>query len=360
MKLKVALVFGGKSAEHEVSLTSATNIYHSIDKNLFDVVLLGSGKDGKWYYNPSYKTADLNLSKNDFYQDAVRVIIDSSNDKPAILSSKDASIFSTFDIAFSIVHGTYGEDGSLQGFFRTLNIPYVGPNILGSSVCMDKDIAKRLFEDAGIPIAKFITYRRDDEIIGFSKVKEMLGLPLFVKPCNAGSSVGVTKVTDENSYYDAIKTAFKYDTKILVEESVAGKEVECAILGNEHPSASIVGEIVPTKDFYSYEAKYQDDTAANLRIPADIPENISDQIRSFAIKGFIATGCEGLARVDFLMRPDYTFVLNEINTLPGFTSISMYPKLWEKSGVNHIDLITRLINLGLERHKRDNNIVTSR
>lgn len=360
MKLKVALVFGGKSAEHEVSLTSATNIYHSIDKNLFDVVLLGSGKDGKWYYNPSYNTTDLNLVKDDYYQGAVNVIIDSNDGKHAILSRENATTLNTFDIVFSIVHGTYGEDGSLQGFFRTLDIPYVGPNILGSSVCMDKDIAKRLFADAGIPIAKFITYRRDDEVIGFSKVKEMLGLPMFVKPCNAGSSVGVSKVTDEKEYYNAIKTAFKYDTKILVEESVAGKEVECAILGNEHPSASIVGEIIPTKDFYSYEAKYQDDTAANLRIPADIPEEVSNQIRTFAVKGFIATGCEGLARVDFLMRPDHSFVLNEINTLPGFTSISMYPKLWERTGINHIDLITRLINLGLERHKRDNNIVTSR
>jgi D-alanine-D-alanine ligase len=361
MKKKIAVVFGGKSAEHEVSLNSASNIFNAIDLNRFDAILLGVDPQGRWQFNPDYPTSKVNLPQNDYFAEARPVWLDNSDGRTAIISKSNTEVLDTFDVAFSIIHGTNGEDGVMQGFFRSLNIPFVGPDVLGSAVCMDKDVTKRLLRDFHIPLANSITLLRHEPLdISFAQVVEKLGLPLFVKPANAGSSVGVSKVTDEAGFQRALAEAFKFDRKILIEEAVIGKEVECAVLGNEHPDASVLGEIIPVKDFYSYEAKYKDADGAKMKIPAEIAPDISDQIRQTAVQAFQIVCCEGLARVDFFLRPDNTFVLNEINTLPGFTEISMYPKMWEATGVSYSDLISTLVELGLARHERDNALKTAR
>jgi D-alanine-D-alanine ligase len=361
MKKKIAVVFGGKSAEHEVSLNSASNIFNAIDLDRFDAILLGVDPQGRWQYNPDYPTSKVNLPQNDYFAEARPVWLDNSEGRTAIISKSNTEVLDTFDVAFSIIHGTNGEDGVMQGFFRSLNIPFVGPDVLGSAVCMDKDVTKRLLRDFQIPLANSITLLRHEPLdLSFAQVVEKLGLPLFVKPANAGSSVGVSKVTDEAGFHLALAEAFKFDRKILIEEAVIGKEVECAVLGNEHPDASVLGEIIPVKDFYSYEAKYKDADGAKMKIPAEIAPEISDQIRQTAVQAFQIVCCEGLARVDFFLRPDNTFVLNEINTLPGFTEISMYPKMWEATGVSYSDLISTLVELGLARHERDNALKTAR
>jgi len=361
MKKKIAVVFGGKSAEHEVSLNSASNIFNAIDLNRFDAILLGVDHQGRWQYNPEYPASGVNLPKNDYFAQARPVWLDNSDGRTAIISKSNLEILDIFDVAFSIIHGTNGEDGVMQGFFRSLNIPFVGPDVLGSAVCMDKDVTKRLLRDFQIPLAHSITLLRHEPLrLSFAQVVEKLGMPLFVKPANAGSSVGVSKVTEEAGFHHALAEAFKFDHKILIEEAVIGKEVECAVLGNEHPRASVLGEIIPVKDFYSYEAKYKDADGAVMKIPADIDDAVSEQIRQTAVQAFQIVCCEGLARVDFFLRPDHTFVLNEINTLPGFTEISMYPKMWEATGVAYCDLISTLVELGLARHERDNALKTAR
>lgn len=359
MKIKIAIIFGGKSAEHEISLNSATNIFNAIDKDKFDVILLGMDKKGKWKFHADYQKENISLTTNDYFQNSIPVFIDNVNDKISIIDKNNGKVLETFDVAFSIIHGTFGEDGTLQGFFKSLNIPFVGPDILGSAICMDKDVTKRLLRDNNIPIADFITLNKfEKKNVDFETVKEKLGIPMFVKPCNAGSSVGVNKVVDKATFENAINIAFKFDNKILIEEAIVGKEVECAILGNEVPKCSIIGEIIPTKDFYSYEAKYQDTDGARMKIPAEINIKVSENLRKTALKAFITVCCEGMARVDFFLRDDNTFVLNEINTLPGFTEISMYPKLWEQTEISYPDLISKLIELSIERHNRNNELQT--
>lgn len=356
----IAIIFGGKSAEHEVSLESATNIFNTIDRTIFRPVLIGIDKNGNWYYSEHYqKKENIDLVKNDFFSESVNVYISSSTGQAEVIDKTTHMVPDYVDIAFPIIHGTFGEDGTLQGFLKTKSIPFVGCDILASSVGMDKDVTKRLLRDANIPIAKYYTlYKHFPNQFSFEEFVAELKLPLFIKPANAGSSVGVSKVTNKEEYKTALSEAFKFDNKILIEEAVIGKEVECAVLGNEQVKASVVGEIVPTKDFYSYDAKYISSDGAKLKIPADIDEITSEQIREYAIKGFKTICGEGMARVDFFLRPDNAFVLNEINTLPGFTNISMFPKLWESTGLSYMDLITELINLSIQKHERDSVLTT--
>ena len=354
MKNKVAIIFGGKSAEHEVSLNSAENIIKATNKTLFDMVLIGVDKNGIWHFNSEYKSDLAEISLNRFFSGSTEIILETKGNKTFIIDAKNKEALEFFDVAFPIIHGTFGEDGTLQGYFKTLNIPFVGADILASAICMDKEITKRILRDAQIPVANFIPVNNtEQDKCPFEQAVAELGLPLFVKPCNAGSSVGVSKVTDKVTFTEAIKSAFQHDKKILIEEAVMGKEVECAILGNEKPIASVVGEIIPQRDFYSYEAKYKDAHGAKMKIPAEIPVEIADSIRNTALNAYRLTCCEGMARVDFFLSNDNTFVLNEINTLPGFTKISMYPKLWEYSGISYSHLITKLIELAIEKHKRD-------
>ncbi|WP_455621633.1 D-alanine--D-alanine ligase [Parabacteroides sp.] len=356
MKLRVAIIFGGKSAEHEVSLKSATNISNSMDRTRFIPVLLGIDKSGEWFYNDSYITDDINLADNDYFIEATNVYLSAAGNTVHVISKKESKNLTSFEIAFPIVHGTFGEDGTLQGILKSLNIPFVGPDVLGSAIAMDKDVAKRLFKAADIPVAASYTlYKNAPSEYSFEKIASELGLPIFVKPVNAGSSVGVSKVTNEKEYHAALSTAFRFDNKILVEEAIIGKELECGVLGNENAQASVVGEIV-AKDFYSYDAKYISSTEASLQVPARIESGMSEVIRELAVKACKVIGCEGMARVDFLLSKDNKLVLNEINTLPGFTEISMYPKVWEYTGIPETDLITRLITLAMQRHERDTNL----
>lgn len=354
MKTKVAVLFGGKSAEFDVSLKSATNIYNAIDEDNFEKELLGVDLSGNWRYNADYAVGEVNLSEKDYFADALLVYLKSSAGRVDIVAMDTNIVMNSFDIAFPIIHGTFGEDGTLQGILRSLKIAFVGPDVLGSAIAMDKDVAKRLLREAAIPIADYVTLDiHNRHAFSFEQITKLLGHPLFVKPANAGSSVGVSKVENDQEYAVAVSEAFRYDRKILVEEAVFGKEVECAVLGNEQVLASVLGEITSATNFYSYQDKYISFEGITTQIPADIDEQIADQIRSVAIKAFRVLCCEGMARVDFFLRDDGSYVLNEINTLPGFTKTSMYPKLWESTGLCYSDLLTELLSLATQRNDRD-------
>ncbi|MCZ0702737.1 D-alanine-D-alanine ligase [Natronobacillus azotifigens] len=358
-KIRVGIVFGGKSAEHEVSLQSAKNIVDAIDREKYEVILLGVDKAGKWHVSDSStyleneddpKTIRLNKTNQQ-----VAVIPGQTRDQ--LLNVASESLLEQVDVIFPIVHGTLGEDGSLQGLLRTLNMPFVGTDLLGSAISMDKDIAKRLLREAKINVAKGLTFKKHQQKdISFDQVKAELGLPLFIKPANQGSSVGVSKVENEESFHAGLSEAFLFDHKVLVEEAVVGREIECAVLGNEHPIASLPGEILPQTDFYSYESKYIDETGAKLAAPAEMPEEQTSRVQAAAINVYQTLECEGMARVDFFMKEDGSLVVNEVNTIPGFTKISMYPRLWGISGISYPDLIDRLINLAFERYERNNQL----
>ena len=350
MKQTVAIIFGGKSAEFEISLKSATNIYNSVDRTKYSPILLGVTRSGKWYFNSKFNHENVNLVDEDFFAMASEIYLSGNR----VCSVETSSVISILDAAFPIIHGTYGEDGVLQGILKANAIPFVGPDVLGSAIAMDKDVAKRLLRDAGIPVAEWYLIRRTERSrYTYDEIVARLGLPIFVKPANAGSSVGVSRVTCQREYDKALDTAFAFDNRVLVEEAVVGKEIECAVIGNELPEASGVGEIVANIDFYSYDAKYISADGASLRIPADVSDEIAEKVRRYAVDGFKAVCCEGMARVDFLLSADGKLVLNELNTLPGFTAISMYPHLWEEQGLSMTNLISRLIYFAIERHRRD-------
>ncbi|ASK64286.1 D-alanine--D-alanine ligase A [Virgibacillus phasianinus] len=356
-KIKVGIIFGGKSAEHEVSLQSAKNIVDAIDKTKYEVVLIGIDKQGKWHINDqtSYlineenpKLIQLNKSNENV------AIIPGETDHQLIHASKETSM-DQLDVIFPIVHGTLGEDGSIQGMLRIANLPFVGTSVLGSAVCMDKDIAKRLLKEASINVAKGLSFTRaKKDTINFDEAKQQLGVPMFIKPANQGSSVGVSKVSSKDEFDGAIQEAFQFDHKIIIEENIFGREIECAVLGNENPKASVPGEILPQTEFYSYESKYIDESGAKLAIPADLTDEEVEKIKAAAVHVFQTLECEGLARVDFFLKENGEIYVNEVNTLPGFTRISMYPKLWEISGITYPELINQLIELAIERHQLNN------
>lgn len=361
-KINVGLLFGGRSAEHEVSLQSAKNVIDAIDKEKYDVTLIGIDKTGQWYLNDS---SQFLLNSNDpktiaLSKTGTDVVLVPGKEGQKLLHVADSRISGNIDVVFPILHGPYGEDGTVQGLLKLANIPFVGAGVLGSAVGMDKDVTKRLLRDAGIPIARFLAvYQWNRNQLNFAEVSQYLGLPFFVKPANAGSSVGVSKVKNEQQFTAAIEEAFQFDTKVLIEEFIAGREVECAVLGNELPIASRVGEIIAQQEFYSYDAKYIDENGAILSIPAKIPTELEKAIQALAVKAFQVLCCEGMARVDFFLTKDDKVIINEINTIPGFTKISMYPKLWEVSGISYPELIDRLIRLALERHARELQLKTS-
>ena len=359
-KVRVGILFGGRSAEHEVSLQSAKNVAEAIDKDKYDVALIGIDKSGKWLLPDQSQflldAGDPKLIKLNRQNEASVALVPQSGGALTDLSGGGAH--GSLDIVFPILHGPFGEDGTVQGLLKLAGVPFVGAGVLGSAVGMDKDVMKRLLRGAGVPIAEYLAFRPDD-LLDFDAIAARLGLPFFVKPANLGSSVGVHKVTDRESFERAAEDAFAYDMKILIEEFIDGRELECAVLGNRQPQASVVGEIVPSHDFYSYEAKYIDEHGAALEIPADIPESVSEDIRALAIRAFETLECEGLGRVDCFLKADGGLIVNEINTIPGFTKISMYPRLWEASGVSYAELINRLIQLGLERFEREAKLKTS-
>lgn len=371
-RLRVGVLFGGESAEHEVSLQSARNIVQAMDRERYEPVLIGIDRSGRWHLADAARflrnAADprrirLGESERDVTLVPGRPGGDGEGASGLVpLGATDgaARLAEPLDVVFPVLHGPMGEDGSVQGLLRLAHLPFVGAGVLGSAVGMDKDVAKRLLRDAGIPTARFRTFRdgagpRPD----YEELAAELGTPLFVKPANLGSSVGVAKVRTEAELESAVAEAFSYDRKILVEEHVPGREIECAVLGNEEPEASVPGEIVARHEFYSYEAKYLDDAGAELRIPAELPPRLVGRVQEMSVDAFRTLGCEGMARVDFFLAADERLLVNELNTIPGFTRISMYPKLWEASGIGYADLIHRLIQLALQRAERERRLRSS-
>jgi D-alanine-D-alanine ligase len=383
-KLRVGVLFGGRSGEHEVSLLSAASVLNAIDKKKYDVVPIGITKEGQWVTavhaerllkgeaapearhlragDPQTTAPAAILAKGE----SVVVPPMPSNDHSALVpfegASPHASASTTainVDVIFPVLHGTFGEDGTIQGLFELADIPYVGAGVLGSAAGMDKDAMKRLFREAGLPIVKHVTILRSVWREQPKKTRKLietsLKYPLFVKPANLGSSVGISKVHEGSQLAAAIDEAANFDRKLVVEQGVGGKtgkarEIECSVLGNDNPSASIPGEIVPIKEFYDYDAKYLVEGSRPI-IPAELPKKKLKEIQQLAVQAFQAVDCAGLARVDFLLDPKSGKIyVNEINTMPGFTSISMYPKLWAASGLPYPELIDRLIQFGLERH----------
>ncbi|MFA4871817.1 MAG: D-alanine--D-alanine ligase [Patescibacteria group bacterium] len=356
-KINIGILFGGKSVEHEVSLRSAKNIINAIDKEKYNIILILINKAGKWLV----KTDSNLLLKNQ--KGKIRLggktdyvaIIPQSNGKILNFSSPKSN--QIVDVVFPILHGPFGEDGTVQGLLKLANIPFVGAGVLGSAVGMDKDVMKRLLRDADIPVAQFLTFK-DCDNLSFNKIARKLGLPFFVKPANLGSSVGISKVKNKKDFAEAVKEAFKYDRKIIIEEYIDGRELECSVLGNDNPIASVPGEVIVKHDFYSYEAKYLDENGAVLEIPAKIPARLAKEIQKLAVKTFKISGCEGLGRVDLFLKKDGQIIVNEINTIPGFTSISMYPRLWEASGIGYTKLIDKLIQFAIERFKKEQKLKT--
>jgi len=342
------LIFGGRSAEHEVSVRSAANVASAIDGGKYDLRLAGIDKKGRW----------VRIDDPDFFR--THTVVPYRREKELFLvpdgsrtlrSFSDHKPFCTVDIAFPLIHGSNGEDGTLQGLLQLAGIPFVGSDVLGSAVCMDKDFTKRLLRDAGIPVGRFLVFRSCDAV-DKAAVRDELGYPLFVKPANLGSSVGIRRAHNEEELASAMENAFRYDTKILVEEEIQGREIECAVLGNEKPVASAPGEIIPADGFYSYEAKYINEDGARLAVPASLHEKDAGRIRSLAVRCYAVLGCAGMARVDCFLQHGGGLLVNEINTIPGFTSISMYPKLFEAAGMPVSELIDRLIRFGIERYER--------
>lgn len=361
-KIRLGILFGGKSAEHEVSLQSAKNVIEAVDPEKYDIVLITIDKRGHWYLaDPSELLLNpdnpklIRLIQSD---EQLAIVLGDDNQQLIRLKSKEP--VDPLDVIFPILHGPYGEDGTIQGLLKLANIPFVGAGVLGSAVGMDKDVMKRLLRDAGIPIARFVTLNRDSgDQARFRVLVEQMGSPLFVKPANLGSSVGVHKVSAEDQFESAVREAFQFDSKILVEEFIQGREIECSVLGNENPMASVPGEIHPQHEFYSYEAKYIDEKGAVLEIPANLPAHVVTAIQDMAIRSFQALCCGGMARVDLFLQGDEEIIINELNTIPGFTRISMYPKLWEASGISYSALIDRLVTLAMERNELEGKLKTS-
>jgi D-alanine-D-alanine ligase len=362
-KVRVGIIFGGRSAEHEVSLQSARNIVDALDRTRFEPILIGIDKAGHWHLNDTsnfllnQETPAL-IALNQSYRE-LAVVPGKANRQ--VVETSGQGVLEHIDVIFPIVHGTLGEDGCLQGLLRMADLPFVGSDVLGSAICMDKDISKRLLRDAGIAVTPFITLTRGNAArTSYEKAVKTLGLPLFVKPANQGSSVGVSKVSSDAEYRAAVELALGFDEKVLVESAVQGREIECAVLGNDNPIASGCGEIVVSNGFYSYDSKYIDEQAAQVVVPAAISHDASERIRQLAVQAFEVLGCSGLARVDVFLTDKGDVVINEINSLPGFTRISMYPKLWQATGMSYSELITRLIELAMERHAARKGLKISR
>lgn len=355
-KLRIGIVYGGQSAEHEISILSARYVLDALDRSRFEPLLFGISRSGQWI-----KQTETALLAS---VDPKRVALQTGNAvNPLLLGApidneivhQQALDQHGVDVIFPVLHGSKGEDGAVQGLLELAGIPYVGAGVLGSALGMDKDVMKRLLVEAGIPVAKFMAFRKREferQQLSVCKQAACLGFPLFTKPANLGSSIGIRKVANLKQLRDGIAYALQFDTKVIVEEAIDGRELECGVLGGEEPRASVVGEIVVTSidGFYSYAAKYLDEHGARIEIPARIDRATLQRVQRLSIRAFEVLECYGLARVDFFLTAQGRLLVNEINTLPGFTAISMYPKLWQASGLSGRDLVTRLIELAMQRH----------
>lgn len=340
-KLHLALIFGGKSTEHEISLLSATSILDQIDLEKYELTLIRIDIQGNWFI--VQKISD---------RSGTPITLAPSEKGASLINLDSGERFKQIDVVFPVLHGVFGEDGTIQGYLKMMNVAFVGCSVMASSACMDKDLTKRVLRDAGIAIAPYtvatLSHRPD-----FEHLEKELGMPVFIKPANLGSSVGVFKVLTGTEYSEKLEEALQYDHKVLIEKAITGKEVECAVLGNEIPKASLPGQIIMSTGFYDFESKYVDENASSTQIPADITEAQIEEVRTTSIKAYKALGCEGLSRVDFFVSDDGQILINEINTIPGFTNISMYPKMWEASGIPYSELIDILIELAVERYQKE-------
>lgn len=351
-KIRVGVLFGGRSAEHDVSILSAGNVVDALDRTRYEIVPIGIERSGRWVLTAL--TGDRLPRAVPAQGTEIALVPGGRGRLVAISSGAVPPDLEPIDVLFPVLHGPFGEDGSVQGYAETADIPYVGCGIVGSATAMDKDIAKRLLRDAGLDVAASVTLRRGDDM-GFEAIGARLGCPLFVKPARQGSSIGTHKAETADAFRAALADAFRFDDKVLVEEFVAAREVECAVLENAagRLTVSYPGEIIPSAKhgFYSYEAKYIDPEGAVVRVPADLPDAVSASVREMSERAFRALGCEGMARVDFFLRPDLRLLVNEVNTIPGFTDISLYPKALAASGVSCAALVDMLIEHALRRHE---------
>lgn len=353
-KRTVAILFGGRSAEHDVSILSARNVLAALDTTKYDPVLIGIDRDGTWFLNERstvlLETVTPELVR--FNRSDVPVSFVSGADSGSLvrLSGGEAR---RIDVVFPVLHGPDGEDGSIQGLARLAGVPCVGADILGSAVSMDKDVAKRLLRDAGLAVAPYRVVRHGRVgSVDIERIEKELGYPVFVKPANLGSSVGVSRVASHGELEASLDAAFAFDDKVLVERAIVGREIECAVLGNRDPRVSTLGEVVTDDGFYTYEKKYIDENGATLLIPAAVDDGAEDRLRRTARAAFEALEVRGMARVDMFLTTSLEIYVNEVNTIPGFTRHSMYPKLWEASGIGYTELLNRLIELSIEEFER--------
>ncbi len=363
-KINAGIIFGGKSEEHEVSLMSATSVIRAMNKDKYNIIPIGITKKGRWMLydgpiekieNGEWEEISNDLLKED-PENNLFTVISIGKDEASNLNGLPPTLVNKVDVVFPVLHGPYGEDGTIQGLFEMADIPYVGTNVLASALCMDKVYSKKVLEMEGLAIVPYLVIMKNllkvNQKEYISIIEKSFGYPVFIKPANLGSSVGITKAHDKEELIKGIYEAAKYDRKILVERSVECRELECAVLGNYEPRASVVGEILPSHEFYDYKSKYFDDGKSKMIIPADISKEKSDEIRSMAIKAYKALDCTGLSRVDFFMESETEKIyINEINTMPGFTKYSMYPSLWQETGLPYDELIDELIRLAIERHE---------
>jgi D-alanine-D-alanine ligase len=361
---KAAVLFGGRSGEHVVSLRSAASIMEAINRERYQVIPVGIARDGRWLAG---KNIWQILWEQRPLEEAARAVLLTDPRNPGlIIENKGVSStweFQPLDVVFPVLHGPYGEDGTVQGLLELAGIPYVGSGVLASAVAMDKVIMKTLFEKNGIPVGDYIYFSRSDwgkqEPYWREETGRRLGYPCFVKPANLGSSVGITRVTDDAGLPEAVREALRYDDKVLIEAFIKGREIECSVLGDLEPRASRPGEIIPCNEFYDYRAKYIDDRS-ELVVPVELGSDLEEKVRELACRAFTAVEASGLARVDFFVDTDRgEIIVNEINTIPGFTSISMYPKLWEASGIGYRELVSRLMDLAVKRFQRRQGLLTA-
>lgn len=369
-KIRIGLVFGGRSGEHEVSLASATSVMANLDKDKYEVVPIGITKEGSWLLGTEpakLLAAEQSASHDEGLDQTTAVTLTGDPSLRRLIpveSGEDLGANAALDVIFPVLHGTYGEDGTLQGLLEMANVPYVGCSVLGAALGMDKEKMKIVFQAVGLPVVDYLVYRRNEwerspETI-LDAIEQRLGHPCFVKPVNLGSSVGVNKAHDRAELEHAINVAAEYDRKIIIERAINCRELECAVLGNDEPIASVVGEVVASNEFYDYNAKYIDNKS-QIIIPAQIPQATAEEVRRQSVQAFLALDLSGLSRVDFFLEKETGKVyINEVNTLPGFTQISMYPKLWAASGLPYSQLLDRLIELALERHADKQRNRTSR
>jgi D-alanine-D-alanine ligase len=336
-RIRVAVIAGGRSSEHEISIASARSVLQALDPERYETTAIGIGRNGRW----ELVAGNLALAAGDGEPDTEQSV----ETLPVLADSAPAEVLGTIDVALPILHGPFGEDGTVQGLLELADIPYVGAGVAASALCMDKDLFKAVLRDRGILVARNVTLRNGDA------PEHPFSYPVFVKPARLGSSVGISKVHDESELDPAVALARRHDEKVLIEEMLDGVEVECGVLGNRDPIASEVGEIVAHAEWYDYSAKY-DEGGMDLIVPARIPPETAVRVRAIAVESFVATECEGMARVDLFVTPEDEVVVNEINTIPGFTATSVYAKLFEASGISYGDLLDRLIELALERHER--------